>query len=105
MSHGTFRLSSSRAVFGRNGWRRRTSRNSRRRGRTAGGGRRFPLGRPRLRSPNNRTVPAMADWRSYDTIAEAYERIWAPRFEAVARHLLAAAPPVEGSRLLDLGTG
>ena len=48
---------------------------------------------------------AMADWRSYDTIADAYERIWAARFEAVARQLLAVAPPVEGSRLLDLGTG
>jgi demethylmenaquinone methyltransferase/2-methoxy-6-polyprenyl-1,4-benzoquinol methylase len=47
----------------------------------------------------------MADWRSYDTIAEAYERIWAPRFETAARHLLALAPPVEGARLLDLGTG
>jgi ubiquinone/menaquinone biosynthesis C-methylase UbiE len=47
----------------------------------------------------------MADWRSYDTIANAYERIWAARFEAVARHLLEVAPPVEGSRLLDLGTG
>ena len=48
---------------------------------------------------------AMSDWRSYDTIADAYERIWAARFEAVARHLLEVAPPVEGSRLLDLGTG
>jgi ubiquinone/menaquinone biosynthesis C-methylase UbiE len=47
----------------------------------------------------------MADWRSYDSIAEAYERVWAPRFEIVARHLLAVAPPVEGARLLDLGTG
>ena len=47
----------------------------------------------------------MADWRSYDTIAAAYERIWAARFEAVARQLLAVAPPVDGSRLLDLGTG
>ena len=47
----------------------------------------------------------MADWRSYDTIADAYERIWAARFEAVARHLLAVAPPVEGTRLLDIGTG
>jgi ubiquinone/menaquinone biosynthesis C-methylase UbiE len=47
----------------------------------------------------------MADWRSYDTIADVYERIWAARFEAVARQLLAVAPPVEGSRLLDLGTG
>jgi ubiquinone/menaquinone biosynthesis C-methylase UbiE len=47
----------------------------------------------------------MTDWRSYDTIAEAYERVWAPRFEMVAHHLLALAPPVEGARLLDLGTG
>ena len=47
----------------------------------------------------------MADWRSYDTIADAYGRIWAARFEAVARQLLAVAPPIEGSRLLDLGTG
>jgi ubiquinone/menaquinone biosynthesis C-methylase UbiE len=47
----------------------------------------------------------MTDWRSYDTIAEAYERILAPRFEKVARHLLAVAPPVEGARVLDLGTG
>ena len=47
----------------------------------------------------------MTDWRSYDTIAEAYERVWAPRFEMVARQLMALAPPVEGARLLDLGTG
>ena len=47
----------------------------------------------------------MTDWRSYDTIAEAYERVWAPRFETVGRKLMALAPPVEGARLLDLGTG
>jgi ubiquinone/menaquinone biosynthesis C-methylase UbiE len=47
----------------------------------------------------------MTDWRSYDTIAEAYERVWALRFEMVARQLMALAPPVEGARLLDLGTG
>src|SRR6266850_7213425 len=88
-----------------NGSRRGISRSFRKHGRIAGGGPRFPLGRPRLRSPSNRAFPAMADWRSYDTIAEAYERIWAPRFETVSRHLLAASPPVEGSRLLDLGTG
>ncbi len=57
------------------------------------------------RSRLTENVAAMLDWRSYDTIAEAYERIWAPRFEAVARQLLAVAPPAEGSRLLDLGTG
>jgi ubiquinone/menaquinone biosynthesis C-methylase UbiE len=47
----------------------------------------------------------MTDWRSYDAIAGAYARVWAPRFETVARHLLALAPPREGARLLDLGTG
>ena len=47
----------------------------------------------------------MTDWRSYDTIAEAYERVWAPRFETVARQLLALVPTVEGARVLDLGTG
>jgi ubiquinone/menaquinone biosynthesis C-methylase UbiE len=47
----------------------------------------------------------MSDWRSYDTIAEAYERIAAPRFETVARHLLALARPRPGARWLDLGTG
>lgn len=47
----------------------------------------------------------MDDWRSYDSIAESYERIWAPRFAVVARHLLTLAPPAEGARLLDVGTG
>lgn len=47
----------------------------------------------------------MGDWRSYDTVAEAYERIAAPRFQIVARHLLALAAPRPGARLLDLGTG
>jgi hypothetical protein len=37
----------------------------------------------------------MDDWRSYDAIADAYARIWAPRFETVARHLLALTPPIE----------
>jgi ubiquinone/menaquinone biosynthesis C-methylase UbiE len=47
----------------------------------------------------------MTDWRSYDTIADAYERTWGPRFQTVARHLLAVASPVRGARLLDLGAG
>jgi ubiquinone/menaquinone biosynthesis C-methylase UbiE len=47
----------------------------------------------------------MSDWRAYDTVAEAYERVTAPRFETVARDLLALARPAEGTRLLDLGTG
>jgi len=47
----------------------------------------------------------MTDWRSYDAIADAYERVWGPHFEAVARHLLGLAQPAPGTRLLDLGTG
>lgn len=47
----------------------------------------------------------MEDWRSYDAIAEDYGRIWAPRFERIARHLLALAPSLEGARLIDLGAG
>jgi ubiquinone/menaquinone biosynthesis C-methylase UbiE len=68
-----------------------------------GHGRSQPAGRASDRRLTD--FAAMADWRSYDTIANAYERIWAARFEAVARQLLAVAPPVDGSRLLDLGTG
>jgi ubiquinone/menaquinone biosynthesis C-methylase UbiE len=45
------------------------------------------------------------DWRGYDSVAENYDRLWGPRFEAAAGHLLAFAPPTPGSRLLDLGTG
>src|SRR5678815_5564806 len=47
----------------------------------------------------------MSVWRSYDTVAEDYERIAAPRFQIVARHLLTLAGPKHGARLLDLGTG
>ena len=47
----------------------------------------------------------MTDWRSYDSIADDYERTWGPRFRAVARHLLEMASPARGARLLDLGAG
>jgi ubiquinone/menaquinone biosynthesis C-methylase UbiE len=47
----------------------------------------------------------MSDWRSYDTVAGAYERVAAPRFQIVARHLLSLVAPKPGARLLDLGTG
>jgi len=50
-------------------------------------------------------APSHDDWRSYDTVAEAYERIAAPHFETVARRLLAAARPTPAARFLDLGTG
>jgi hypothetical protein len=44
----------------------------------------------------------MNDWRAYDTVAEAYERVAAARFATVARHLLALARPPEGAQVLDL---
>jgi ubiquinone/menaquinone biosynthesis C-methylase UbiE len=47
----------------------------------------------------------VSDWRSYDSVAEDYDRLWGPRFETAAGHLLAFAPPTPGSRLLDLGAG
>jgi len=47
----------------------------------------------------------MADWQSYDRIADPYARLWAPRFERAARHLLTLAAPAPGGRLLDVGTG
>ena len=47
----------------------------------------------------------MADWQSYDGIADHYARLWAPRFEHAAAHLLALTAPAPGGRLLDVGTG
>lgn len=47
----------------------------------------------------------VGDWRSYDSVAEDYDRFWGRRFETAAGHLLAFAPPTPGSRLLDLGAG
>jgi len=44
----------------------------------------------------------MDDWRSYDAIVAAYDRIWAPRLETVARYLLALSAPAEDARLLDI---
>jgi len=47
----------------------------------------------------------MDDWRSYDGIAEAYERIHAPRMAQPARDLVAMTRPSAGGRVLDVGTG
>jgi ubiquinone/menaquinone biosynthesis C-methylase UbiE len=47
----------------------------------------------------------MSDWRSYDAVAETYERIHAPRLLEPARDLVRAADPFPGARLLDVGTG
>ena len=47
----------------------------------------------------------MQDWRSYDDVAELYERVHAPRFMEPARDLLTMAEIVSGARVLDVGTG
>jgi ubiquinone/menaquinone biosynthesis C-methylase UbiE len=45
------------------------------------------------------------DWRSYDGVAETYERVHAPRFAEVAADLVALAGIAPGMTVLDLGTG
>jgi ubiquinone/menaquinone biosynthesis C-methylase UbiE len=47
----------------------------------------------------------MNDWRSYDEVAETYERVHAPRLLEVARGLVAFAGIAHGMRVLDAGTG
>jgi ubiquinone/menaquinone biosynthesis C-methylase UbiE len=47
----------------------------------------------------------MEDWRSYDRVAEVYERVHAPRFAVPAADLVGLAGIGPGSRVLDLGTG
>lgn len=47
----------------------------------------------------------MSDWRSYDAVAETYERVRAPVTAAVAADLVALADPAKGARVLDVGTG
>lgn len=46
-----------------------------------------------------------ADWRSYDRVAEHYDRVWGSRFDAAARHLVNRARLGPDERLLDVGTG
>jgi ubiquinone/menaquinone biosynthesis C-methylase UbiE len=47
----------------------------------------------------------MGDWRSYDDVAETYERVHAPRFAEAARDLIDVLRIGEGQRVLDVGTG
>jgi ubiquinone/menaquinone biosynthesis C-methylase UbiE len=47
----------------------------------------------------------MSDWRTYDDVAEAYERVHAPRFAEVARDLIEQIGIDDGARVLDVGTG
>jgi ubiquinone/menaquinone biosynthesis C-methylase UbiE len=45
------------------------------------------------------------DWRSYDDVAETYERVGAPRLAQVSPDLVGLAAPPVGGRALDVGTG
>jgi ubiquinone/menaquinone biosynthesis C-methylase UbiE len=45
------------------------------------------------------------DWRSYDGVAETYERVHASRLAEPARDLVSIAGPPAGGRVLDVGTG
>jgi ubiquinone/menaquinone biosynthesis C-methylase UbiE len=47
----------------------------------------------------------MDDWRSYDGVAETYERVHAARFAEAARDLVGLLAIVDGQRILDVGTG
>ena len=47
----------------------------------------------------------MADWRSYDAIAERYDQVWSAGFEVVARHIRAIVAPKPHHRIFDVGTG
>lgn len=47
----------------------------------------------------------MDEWRSYDDVAETYQRIHAPRLAEPARDLVEVARIGEGQRVLDVGTG
>jgi ubiquinone/menaquinone biosynthesis C-methylase UbiE len=47
----------------------------------------------------------MEDWRSYDHVAETYERIHAARMAAPARDLVEMAGAASGTTMLDVGTG
>jgi ubiquinone/menaquinone biosynthesis C-methylase UbiE len=47
----------------------------------------------------------MSDWRTYDGVAETYERVHASRLADVARDLLEMTGLQRGSRVLDVGTG
>lgn len=45
------------------------------------------------------------DWRSYDEVADAYDRVRGPVHDAPTRDLVAAVELPRGGRLLDVGTG
>lgn len=47
----------------------------------------------------------MSDWRTYDRVADTYERVHAPRLGEVARDLARMVDLPASSRVIDVGTG
>ena len=47
----------------------------------------------------------LGDWRSYDGVADVYERAAVPQFTNLARDLVAAVTLPARSLVLDIGTG
>jgi ubiquinone/menaquinone biosynthesis C-methylase UbiE len=47
----------------------------------------------------------MEDWRTYDRVADTYERVHAPRLAEPAHDLVELAEVREGQQVLDVGTG
>lgn len=47
----------------------------------------------------------VSDWRSYDGVAQTYQRVHAPRLAEVARDLIELAGIGPGDRVLDVGSG
>ncbi len=47
----------------------------------------------------------MNDWRTYEDVADTYERVHAPRLAEPARDLIAMAGIAPGAHVLDVGTG
>src|SRR5207249_3743942 len=60
---------------------------------------------PPDRRPPDRLSSPMDDWRSYDDVAEIYERVNASHMAEPARDLVAMAGAPPGGRVLDVGTG
>src|SRR6266508_4016803 len=55
--------------------------------------------------PSHRAAREETDWRSYDTVADAYARVHAPRTALVAKDLVEVAGVGPGDRVLDVGAG
>jgi ubiquinone/menaquinone biosynthesis C-methylase UbiE len=59
-------------------------------------------------APGTVTTVAEPGWQSYDSVATAYDRLWRPSFERIARDLVDAAGVVglpDDAAILDVGTG